>query len=42
MLVTGVKDGKVSYINPWGQEESLSERDFQRSVVNILANTPKG
>lgn len=41
VLVTGVEHGKVTYINPWGQLEALSERDFQRSVVNLLAETPQ-
>lgn len=34
ILVTGVKDGFVSYINPWGQEEKLSEKDFKGSVLS--------
>lgn len=34
ILVTGVKDGRVSYINPWGQEESLAESDFRASILS--------
>ncbi len=37
VLVTEVKDGKVHFINPWGQEESLDVDKFKRSVVNLLA-----
>jgi hypothetical protein len=34
ILVTGVKDGFVSYINPWGQEEKLAEKDFKASILS--------
>lgn len=34
ILVTGVKAGQVSYINPWGQEESLSEADFRGAILS--------
>jgi hypothetical protein len=34
ILVTGVKDGVVSYINPWGQEETLAEKDFRGSILS--------
>lgn len=39
ILVTGVKDGFVSYINPWGQEEKLPEAAFKTSIVS--ANVAK-
>ena len=34
ILVTGVKDGFVSYINPWVQEEKLSEKAFKASILS--------
>jgi LysM repeat protein len=34
ILVTGVKDDHVSYINPWGQEESLPAAVFKRAIVS--------
>ncbi|MFP5504102.1 MAG: hypothetical protein ACLGIN_16575, partial [Candidatus Sericytochromatia bacterium] len=34
VLVTGVKDGQVNYINPWGQEERLSEGRFRTTVLS--------
>lgn len=34
ILVTEVKDGFVTYINPWGQEEKLPEADFKTSIVS--------
>lgn len=38
VLVTGVKDGHVSFINPWGREEQLSAETF--SKVLLSANLP--
>ncbi|MDB5098818.1 MAG: hypothetical protein JWM80_3239 [Cyanobacteria bacterium RYN_339] len=34
ILVTGVKDDKVSFINPWGQEETLPAEVFKHSIVS--------
>jgi len=34
ILVTGVKDDQVSFINPWGQEERLPVGVFKHSIVS--------
>lgn len=39
LLVTGVKDGKVNYINPWGREESMSVNELRR---HLIAYVPEG
>lgn len=39
LLVTGVKDGKVNYINPWGREESMSVDELRR---HLIAYVPEG
>lgn len=34
--ITGVKDGKVSYINPWGQVERMDEAQFKQHLISVL------
>ncbi|HBN07203.1 MAG TPA: hypothetical protein DD435_00670 [Cyanobacteria bacterium UBA8530] len=33
LLVTGVKDGAVSYVNPWGQEERMPMKEFSKHLI---------
>lgn len=35
VLVTGVKNGQVSYLNPWGDEETMGAAAFRQSLVSI-------
>ncbi|HEY9721478.1 MAG TPA: hypothetical protein V6D47_05665, partial [Oscillatoriaceae cyanobacterium] len=38
--VTSVKDGRVYYANPWGQEESMTKREFKKRMVATQIEQP--
>ena len=42
ILVTGVRDGRVYFTNPWGQKESVSVADFKRHLSSAAFDKTGG
>ncbi|MBM3274109.1 MAG: hypothetical protein FJZ00_03075, partial [Candidatus Sericytochromatia bacterium] len=42
VLVTGVRDGRVHFINPWGTRESCSIADAKRNLRTAAFDDPAG
>nr|HBN07337.1 hypothetical protein [Cyanobacteria bacterium UBA8530] len=34
--ITGIKDGKATFVNPWGRVESLSQADLEKHIMSAF------